>query len=156
VRKSLKDLTENDANVEILGTIVQVFNPTFFEVCPECKKRVRQKESGYVCEAHGAVAPAYSYVMNAVFDDGTENIRAVFFRNQAERLLNRSAEQMLAFRSSPDTFESLKTEVQGSVVKLQGRVTKNAMFDRLEFVANSVVTDVDPEAELKRLESKGI
>ena len=40
-RKSLKDLSENDDNVEIAGTIVQAFNIRFFEVCPSCGRRAK-------------------------------------------------------------------------------------------------------------------
>ena len=34
-RKKISDLGENDQNVEIMGTIVQVFDPRFFTVDPE-------------------------------------------------------------------------------------------------------------------------
>lgn len=153
-RKGIKDLTENDDNVEILGTIVQVFEPRFFEVCPECGKRVRQSEDGFACEVHNKVEPAYSYVVNASLDDGTENIRAVFFRNQALRLLNKTEEEMLKYKDSPDKFEEVKTELLGNFVKLIGRTTKNTMFDRIEFLANLVFTDVDPKIEMKKLEEE--
>ena len=38
-RKSIDKLTESDSYVEILGTIVQIFDPRFFERCPQCSKR---------------------------------------------------------------------------------------------------------------------
>src|SRR3989338_1443439 len=38
-RKNIKDLQENEQNISILGTIVQIFDPRFFEICPECGKR---------------------------------------------------------------------------------------------------------------------
>ena len=34
-----------------------------------------------------------------------------------------------------------------------GRVNKNVMFDRVEFVAQLVFADPDPEEEIKRLEA---
>ncbi len=54
-RKKISDLKESENNVEILGTIVQVFDPRFFEVCPQCNKRAKQKEDGFYCDTHNKV-----------------------------------------------------------------------------------------------------
>ncbi|MFH1850362.1 MAG: OB-fold nucleic acid binding domain-containing protein [archaeon] len=153
-RKQIKDLKENDDSVEILGTIVQTFDPRFFEVCPSCNKRVRQSNGSFRCDEHGEITPGYSYVLNLFLDDGTENIRCVFFRKQAEDLLKKSPEEIIRFKDAPETFEEMKTELLGNFIKVAGRVTKNQMFDRLELISNSVVTDLNPEDEVKRLEAE--
>ena len=152
-RKKIKDLTEGLENIEILGTIVQSFEPRFFEVCPECGKRARPEGENFNCEVHGSVAPNYSYVMNAFLDDGSENIRCVFFKTQAERLLNKTPEEILKYKEDPQSFDSVKTELLGNIVKLVGRTTKNQMFDRLEFVSQLVFTNPDPEKELEAMEN---
>lgn len=152
-RKPIKELSEGNENVEILGTIVQVFDLKFYEVCPECNKRARLEQDGtFSCAEHNRVIPDYSYVINIFLDDGTENIRCVLFRSQAERLLKMNKEQVLQFRSNIQAFEKTKTELLGEMVKLVGRTTKNQMFDRLEFVAQLVFTDPNPEDEIKILE----
>ena len=94
-RKDIKDLKEDDSAVAILGTIVQMFDPRFFEICPDCGKRARQMEDKFICEVHNEIKPSHSYVFNAFLDDGTETIRAVFFRNQANNLLNMPEEEIL-------------------------------------------------------------
>jgi len=152
VRKMIKELGENDNNIEILAHIVQIYNPNFFEVCPQCNKRIREREGGFKCEEHGVVTPTYSYVMNVFLDDGSDNIRAVFFRNQMENLLKKKQEEMLLYRENPDKFEDVKTELLGKLIKVVGRVTKNTMFDRLEFVSQMVYPDPDATEELKKLE----
>lgn len=43
-RKKIEELKENDNGVEILGTIVQTFEPRYFEICPNCGKRARLTE----------------------------------------------------------------------------------------------------------------
>lgn len=151
-RKEIKDLNENDNEVELLGTIVQVFDIKYFETCPRCSKRAKPNVDLFVCNEHGNVIPAYAYVLNAVLDDGTETIRCVFFRNHVERLLNLSQEQLLKFRSEPAEFEAVKNELLGTITKLVGRVNKNSLFNRLEFVVNNVDINPNPEEELKRLE----
>ena len=94
--------------------------------------------------------PDYSYLVNVFLDDGTENMRVVLFRNQAERLLSKSKEQMVAFRASPETFEPLKTELLGEQFRFIGRAKKNTFFDRLEFIANQVHKAV-AEEEIAKL-----
>ncbi|MBW2979877.1 hypothetical protein KY360_00490 [Candidatus Woesearchaeota archaeon] len=150
-RKSIKDLQENEQNVEVLGTIVQVFDLRFFEMCPKCNKRARLRDGAFFCEAHGAVTPDYSYVTNLILDDGTENIRAVFFRNQLEKLLGMTKDQVLQYRNSPQDFEKVKSDLLGNQVKVVGRVTKNDMFDRLELMAQLVFPNPDPKAELEKV-----
>jgi len=153
-RKEIKDLNENDNDVEVLGTIVQVLEPRFFEVCPECGKRTKQGEEGFFCSVHNKIDPAYSYVMNAVLDDGSGTVRGVFFRNQALKLIKKTEEEMLKYKDNPNEFDAVKTELLGNFVKLIGRTSKNTMFDRIEFLANLVFTDVDPKTEMKRLEGE--
>ena len=153
-RKQLRDLSETDRNVEVLGTVVQVYNPNFFEICPVCGKRARMQQDSFFCNEHNAVNPDFSYVCNIFLDDGTETIRCVFFRQQAEKLMNKSREEILSYREKPDEFEEIKTGLLGNMLKLQGRVVKNQMFDRLEFITNDVL-EADPEEEIRRLEKTG-
>ena len=153
-RKYIKNLSGSDQNVEIVGTIVQVFEPRFFEKCPECGKRARQKEQSFVCDTHGDVNPTFGYVMNVFLDDGTDNMRVVCFQKSAQQLLKKKDEEVLAYKEFPEKFEDAKTALLGEMVKFLGRVTKNDMFDRLEFIANNVVTDLDPEEEIKKLNAE--
>lgn len=153
VRKNIGDLSEKDSNVELLGTIVQAFEPRFFEVCPQCSKRARMQGDVFACEEHGPVTPDYSYVTNIVLDDGTGNIRVVCFRQQTESLLNKPREQIIEMKDNPALFAVLKDDLIGTLVKLTGRVSNNAIFNRIEFVSQSVDRNPDPEEELQRLNS---
>ena len=146
-RKKISELNEGN-NIELLGTIVQVFEPRFYEVCPECNKRAKQTDSGFECKEHGKIAPAYSAVLNLFLDDGTGNIRAVFFKNQADRLIGKD---MLEFKDEPSKFEKIKMDLLGKIIKIIGRAVKNDMFDRIEFIAQLVFPDPDPEEEMKVL-----
>jgi hypothetical protein len=150
-------LAENEDNVELLATIVQVFEPRFFEVCPQCNKRVRIVQDAWFCDEHNKVQPNYSYLINTVLDDGSMpegTIRTVFFRNQAERLLGKNESEMQNFRLNPELFNKVKDEVMGKLIKVIGRVTKNTLFDRLEFTAQLVFTDPNPEVEIKSLQKQ--
>ncbi|MBU1976305.1 MAG: hypothetical protein KKG59_07935 [Nanoarchaeota archaeon] len=152
-RKKLADLKENDENVEVLGTVVQVFDPRFFEVCEKCGKRLSKKENDFVCDVHGVLKPDYAYVMNLFLDDGTSNIRTVLWRQQAQKLLEKTDEEIKVIRESPAEFEKIRSELLGQFIKIVGRVKKNEGFDSLELVANLVYPNPDPKKELDALKS---
>jgi len=152
-RKEIKELQEGDTNVEVLATIVQVFEPRFFEVCSSCGKRAKLKDEQWFCEAHNQITPDYAYLMNLFLDDGSENIRVVLFRNQVDNLLGKTKQDVLAYRDNPASFDTVKMELLGEIIKIAGRVQRNAMFDRIEFVCQNVDPKPDPEKELKRLEA---
>jgi replication factor A1 len=152
-RKRINELGEADQNVELVGTIIQVFDPKFFEVCPNCNKRAKLDENNTaMCPQHGPVTPAWSIVSNAYIEDGSGDIRVVFFRSQLERLTKMSTEQLLAYREQPERFEDVKRELLGNMIKVVGRANKNKFFDRLEFVAQ-LVRDADPQEEIARLQA---
>ncbi len=153
-RKKIKELSETDSNVELFGTIVQVFDLRFFETCPECGKRAKQREDGFYCNDHNGVFPSYSYVTNFFLDDGSESIRVVCFRTQVEQLFKKKNEEVLMMKDSSEQVDAVKNELLGNMVKVSGRVTINTMFDRLEFISQNIDMNPDPEEELRRLEQE--
>ncbi|MBU0627686.1 MAG: DUF2240 family protein [Nanoarchaeota archaeon] len=153
-RKKINELKENDNDIELLGTIVQAFEPRFFEVCPQCNKRTRQRDEGFYCEEHKVITPTYSYVLNAVLDDGTETVRTVFFKKQAENLLEMDQAKILEYKDAPEKFEEVKNSMLGNIIKVIGRVNKNELFDRIEFVARMVFPNPDPQEEINALKKE--
>lgn len=154
MRKAIKEIAENQDNIELLGTIVQVYDIKFFERCPVCRKRIKEQGAGFQCPEHGLIKPEYSYVMNVYLDDGSGNIRVVFFGNQIQQLLKKSDEDILIYRTAPEAFEKVKTDLLGEMIKVTGKSTKNEMFNKIEFVANIVVTNINPEEEIIRLQDE--
>ncbi|MFA6889290.1 MAG: DUF2240 family protein [Candidatus Woesearchaeota archaeon] len=154
IRKSIKDVVENQDNLELLGTIVQVYDIKFFERCPVCRKRIKEQGAGFQCPEHGIIKPEYSYVMNVYLDDGSGNIRVVFFGTQIQQLLKKTDEDILIYRTAPEAFEKVKTDLLGEMIKVAGKSTKNEMFGKVEFVANIVITNINPEEEIIKLQSE--
>jgi len=103
-RKKIRDLEEGDF-VEVLGTVVQLFEPRFYDACPECNKKVEDGK----CSVHGNVTIKEVPIVNFFFDDGTENIRVVAFRENAEKILKVNGESI-----KDKSFEDLKSDVLGS------------------------------------------
>ncbi len=150
-RKKIESLKENEEGTEILGTVVQVFDPRFFYVCPQCNRKVNEFEGKFNCDAHGEVQPNLSYVLNLVVDDGTGNIRGVFWKNQVNHLLDKTEEEVANFKDDLTNFENVKTDLLGEQFRIMGRVRKNEMFDRLEFNVQ-IVEKAKPEEEIAKME----
>jgi len=152
VRKKLNELNTQDSRVEVFGTIRQVFDPVYFEVCPQCGKRTKDQDGTYNCGEHGNIKPEYRYVMNVYLDDGNGTLRVVLFQDQAQKLLKKTNEEVLECKNDPAILEALKTELLGEQYKFIGRVKHNDVMDRLELVAYEL-TLADAKEELAKLET---
>lgn len=139
-RSQIQDLKENEF-VEVFGTIVQVFEPKYYNSCPVCSKKVMPQGEYFTCVEHGNVPPKQTPILNIFFDDGTGNIRAVLFRDQALKLLNNKS-----------SLDEIKKDVLGKQIVLRGRVNKNEMFNRIELTVNSF-EEVKPEEMLTEFEN---
>lgn len=131
---NLLGIKDEGQRYEITGTIVQIYtrNP-FFQVCPECEKKVNEDEGKWVCDDHGEVEPKYALVLSGIVDDGFSNIRCVFFRNVARKLINIDDKKL-----SEDIVEEKAKEALGQEIKIKGRASYNDYFNRIELMANEV------------------
>lgn len=154
-RMEIKDMKEGE-NAEVRAALVQLFETEqFYEICPECGARLRQEKIeiqpgieafAWKCGTHGTVKPKVTMALSGVLDDGTGNIRVVFFRELAAKVLGMSMEEIVARKGK--VFEG--TDIVGKEFIAKGRVRRNKMFDRLEFVANEV-REVEPRSEISTL-----
>ena len=139
--KKINQLSKEESGVGIQGTLVQIFEPKFYDICPECSKKVVFESSKFTCAEHGDIVPKVAIVLNCYVDDGTENIRVTAFRDAALRILKLNDVNDL--KSNPSLFIDIKDGLIGKEVFVTGRVVKNTMFDRHELIA-SKVEDADP------------
>jgi len=147
-RKAISELSEGEV-AEIRGTLVQLFQRTpFYEVCSSCGARVSQQEGKWTCKEHGAVEPAYQLVVSGYIDDGETNIRAVFFREAAEKAMGRSADDVKRIVDEAKAVEAAFANVDtvGKEMLFRGRVNRSAFSGELEFVVGDM-DDVDAVKE---------
>jgi len=154
-RLLLRDAVPGDV-VRIRATVVQLFeNNPLYEVCPSCGKRIRADVKGkFVCAEHGEQEPAYNMVVSATVDDGTNCLRAVFFRDNASDLLGLSVDDV---RSEGEKAGDMVAAVSRSVgtllgreLLLEGRVRFNDISDRNELMVNRI-SDPNAKAEAEAL-----
>ncbi len=146
--KKIAELNEDDRNVTLRGTIVQVFDPRFYEICGICGKRAAMENGNFKCVDHGVTKVNYAAVLNFFFDDSSENIRVVCFRNVAANVLGMNEEELNKLREDPSIFENIRSNILGKQLEITGRTNMNDMFNRLEFVGN-MVEELKPEKLLE-------
>ncbi|USN45879.1 MAG: hypothetical protein H6502_01980 [Candidatus Woesearchaeota archaeon] len=153
-RKKISDLQDQDVNIELLGYVFEVFSPRFFEVCPQCNARMRPTDAGLACSTHGVVEPKYNFVLNLYFDDGSDTIRLVCWREQAKDLLGLTDEAILAFKDDLAAFSEVKQSLLGEMIKISGRAQMNSLFGHLEFIVSSVSREVKADEEIKEAQEE--
>jgi replication factor A1 len=129
VRKNIREFNSGE-QLATRGFIVQMFEPRFFEVCPECRKKVNELGE---CNEHGKVAPEKRALLNFVIDDGTDSIRGVLFADQISKIMTNEELE------NPELFSLKKNDLVGKEMIFSGNVRKNAMFQNLEFIINDII-----------------
>jgi hypothetical protein len=143
-------------NIKVRGIVVQVFQPRFYNVCPECNKKVLPvpagapsedgKDEGFKCAEHGIVEAKKRAILNFVLDDGTESMRTVMFSDQIKLLVS---EEDLADEAKAAAF---RDDFIGTEVYLSGNVKRNQLFNNLEIVASDI-EKVDVEKLIESLDN---
>ena len=143
-RTSIKDLVPG--NFEIKGTVIDVFKSNFiFNTCSICGGTVE----GNRCSIHGEVECNPQSVFSCLVDDGTGDLRVVFFRDIAEKILGVTAGEMKNLELD-ERFKLVRGKIIGKEFVMTGRVKKNKMFERIEMVVNDC-KDLNVSEESKRL-----
>lgn len=146
-RTKAKNLSPGD-NAGIKGTLVKIFeNDPFFKKCPECDEKIEEGK----CDEHEKVK--IKIALSGVLDDGTENIRTVFFGDQAESILKKSVDELWELTDEGEEMEALHEiydEILGKELIVEGRTKMNSFFERPELLANSV-EEVNAEEEAKEI-----
>lgn len=142
LKKAIGEMQTND-NITTRAFIVQIFGPTFYSVCPECKKRVSELNE---CETHGAVVPKKNAILTLILDDGSGTIRGVLFSEQIKKIATE------AELENSEAFMPKRAELLGKEIILEGGVRKNKMTEALEIFVNDV-QDIDLDKLIVELEA---
>ncbi|MDP3881493.1 MAG: hypothetical protein Q8Q31_01305 [Nanoarchaeota archaeon] len=131
-------------NLKTRAVIVQIFDPRYFEVCPECGKRAFEGE----CKIHGKVEPKKRALLNLVLDDGSESIRSVLFGEAINKLGFADEEIFLM-----EKFYEKKSFILGEEKYFFGIIKSNTLYNTNEFNVESI-EDLNVDQLIKELEVK--
>lgn len=128
--KNIVDFRKGE-NTSVRAFVVQIFEPKFFNVCPECKKKVVQEGDVFSCGEHNKVIPEKRALVNIVLDDGTESIRSVIFHEKISSL-------GLTDLENSNLLLQQKQNLLGKEMFFTGNVRNNAFFNTPEFIIDDV------------------
>ena len=131
-------------NLKVRAFVVSSFEPKFFYLCPECKKKAVQEEESYVCFEHGKVIPDKRALMNVVLDDGTETIRSVLFHDKLQDLGITDLE-------NTERLLNQREDILGKEMIFSGSVRMNKFFNNPEFIIDEV-KPLDLDLLIEKLE----
>lgn len=143
---NISDFKPNE-RAEIRAAILQMFQPAFFYVCPECSTKVSYEGDKTICMKHGSVIPKKRAIGSLVVDDGMENTRASIFNETLLKLFKTDSIENL---SDASFFMQKKAELLGTEWFFSGRARKNVLFNRIEFVVSDL-REANPDELLKEL-----
>ena len=126
--KKIIDLRPMDSS-SLRAFVVQIFEPRFFEVCPECSKKITKEGEISKCAEHGVITPSKRALINVVLDDGTETIRTVLFHENIPKL---------GIDVESSDFLVQKENLLGKEMMFIGNARNNSYFNNLEFIAEDV------------------
>ena len=124
--------------------MVQVFEPRFFHVCTECKKKAISEGDGFSCAEHGKISPEKRALVNLVLDDGTESIRAVLFHENLASIGLTALEDV-------DKLIQQRENLIGKEMIFSGNVRNNNFFNNIEFIVDGA-KEIDYDELIKILE----
>ena len=130
VRKKISELSQGDYRVEILGTIVQVYDPRFF-----------QKKDG-----------SEGVVTNLLLDDGTGTLRCSCWGDVAAQLLGKKEQDLLLRKEA--SFEQEKMDALGNIIKVRGRAKLNTVYNNIELTVDELDLKPDANEELAAKQEK--
>ena len=142
--KNISDLKISN-NISVRAFIVQIFDPKFFNVCIECKKKVTSEGEGFVCSEHGKVVNEKRALINLVLDDGTETIRAVLFHEAIPHLGIDDLEDT-------ENLINKKQELLGKEMLFSGNIRMNKFFENPELIVDGI-KETNIDELIKKLEN---
>jgi len=129
-------------NSSVRAFVVQVFEPRFFEVCPECNKKISKEGEISKCAEHGVITPSKRALVNVVLDDGTETIRSVLFHENIPKI---------GIDVEKEDFPSQKENLIGKEMLFIGNARNNSYSNTTEFIIEDV-KELDLDSLVSSLE----
>ncbi len=146
-RSSIAELREG-YHKEIRVALIQLFESNLlYEICAQCGSRIKDGK----CEEHSDAGKDFGLVVSGIIDDSTDSMRAVFFNENAEKVLGLKKDEVKKLFDAKKSIPAvLENSSLGSEYLLEGKARRNNLFDRLEFVVNNVKS-VNVKREIEML-----
>lgn len=135
----IREVVSENTTYRVQGMLMAVYtNNPFYKVDPETGATVRKSEEGdYLTDEGKEVEdPENRLAISGVLDDGTGNIRIVFFGPQARDILD--IDEEVVEEGDQDGIEKAAEEALGQELEIEGRTRYNDYFGRIEMICNEL------------------
>ncbi|MFH1425164.1 MAG: hypothetical protein ABIG28_00325 [archaeon] len=139
--KKLSEIQPGET-IQTRATIVQTFEPRFFEVNPETGRKFTEEDK------NNGLQPRKRALLSIVLDDGTETMRCVLFGEQINAL-GLTDKQIFSL----EEFQKAKPAILGEEKKFTGQVRSNELYNSTELTIKEI-KDISPQELIKELEAK--
>ena len=126
VSKPIESLLEDDVNVCVTGTIVQVGTDRVIrKKCPNCGYTVEEGEDEFICDNCGHVfdEPRILFMIPTRIRDDTGEIQVTFFDNLAEELIGMKKEEILSLIDDGYGIEDKLEDLNGITIEIIANVS---------------------------------
>ncbi|MCX6695474.1 MAG: OB-fold nucleic acid binding domain-containing protein [Candidatus Altiarchaeota archaeon] len=142
--KKIADLEINDRFIKVTGKIVDIEDrPLVYMTCPECNKKTQNLGGEWMCESCGMIDPNPNMVASIVVEDDTGNIRAIAFKDKAEKIMGMDIEEAMNMigetQDEGSPLKQVREKLAGKKITLTGKVNYNDFSDQLEFIIDEVI-----------------
>lgn len=144
--KNISDVNADEIAV-LRGAVVQLFSPKIYPTCPVCGRKVIIAPEGSICTEHKNVTAQQAMLLSIVLDDCTDTMRAVAFKETAEKLcgLGINDVQEILSKDSPAVLqEKVEDYLLGRVIEVDGRAKQNIAREQIEFMISNVNLNPNP------------
>ena len=141
MQKKLENIKPGE-NLKTRATIVNTFEPRYFEVNPESGRKFTEEDK------NNGLKPKKRALLNITIDDGTETIRGVIFGEQINAL-GLTDEQIFSI----EEFNKSKSVILGEEFIFSGQLRQNQLYNTIELTIQNIEKP-DVDKLIKELESK--
>ncbi|MBU4436867.1 MAG: hypothetical protein KKH78_01175 [Candidatus Altiarchaeota archaeon] len=143
--KSIAELENQDFDIRIKGKVVDIDEgkrPIYMS-CPNCSRSIQNTGVGWFCEqCNEDVEPNSNLIASFIIEDETGTVRAICFRENAERILGMDMEEVMniigATQDEAEPARKAKESLGDRSVTVVGRVKYSEFSDQLEFIVDEV------------------
>ncbi|WP_298498877.1 OB-fold nucleic acid binding domain-containing protein [uncultured Methanobrevibacter sp.] len=124
--KSIESLLEDDTNVCVTGTIIDVSTErVILKKCPNCRSNVEETIDEYICDncGHTFDEPDYLLMVPTRIEDDTGDIQVTFFDKLAEELIGMKKEEIISLIDDGYGIEDKLQDLNGLTVEIIANVS---------------------------------
>ena len=121
VSREIEALLEDDTNVSVTGTIIDVNSERVLRKrCPNCKQTVEESIDEYICDNCGLTfdEPEYLLMVPTRIEDDTGDIQVTFFDKLAEELIGMKKEEVISLIDDGYGIEDKLQDLNGLTIEI--------------------------------------